>query len=148
MVAEYPAPWYHDKAVEALRKSLLDLYASEKRQWRVLLVDDNPDDLEVLRRQLGRFDCQVTQCQSGRDAVSIMVDREFDLVFLDLRIPDLAGDEVISQVRTRRPKLWVVLCTAYEDQRALTRALSFGAAITLPKPITRSDLEKIFGTLK
>lgn len=108
----------------------------------VLMVDDDPRVravTELLLRDLG-FD--VLAAASGRDAIA-----EFELhadqirvVLLDVTMPDLSGDQVLEELRRRRPDLKVLLCSGYAEEEMQERFSSEDMAAFLQKPYTRNAL--------
>jgi PAS domain S-box-containing protein len=109
----------------------------------VLMVDDDArvrSVTELLLRDLG-FD--VLPAASGRDAI-----RQFELhadeirvVLLDVTMPDLSGDQVLEELRQRRPDLQVLLCSGYAEEEMQERFSSQDMAGFLQKPYTRCALE-------
>ena len=108
----------------------------------VLMVDDDPrvrSVTELLLRDLG-FD--VLAAASGRDAIA-----QFELhadaicvVLLDVTMPDLSGDQVLEELRKRRPELKVLLCSGYAEEEMQERFSSRDMASFLQKPYTRNAL--------
>lgn len=66
---------------------------------RVLVVDDNPTNRELARRILEMFEVEVTEADGGDEALAQLARQPFDMVLLDLRMPDLDGREVLSRLR-------------------------------------------------
>ena len=107
----------------------------------VLIVDDEP----AARRKLTRFlaDCEdmrvVGEAANGRDAVGAILEREPDLVFLDIQMPDMTGFDVIEAI-AQAPRLpSIVFVTAY-DQYAV-RAFEVSAVDYLLKPYDRERFD-------
>ncbi len=108
----------------------------------VLMVDDDPRvraATELLLRDLG-FD--VLAAASGLEAL-----REFErhaseirAVLLDVTMPDLSGDQVLEQLRQRRPDLKVLLCSGYAEEEMQQRFSSQDMGSFLQKPYTRNAL--------
>lgn len=70
---------------------------------RVLLIDDEPGILRSVGRFLERLACDVTTAGTGREALSLLADQTFDVILCDIRMPDLNGDELFEEIRTRHP---------------------------------------------
>ena len=68
---------------------------------KILVVDDEPLICEGIRRALSGHDVEVAP--SGRDAIRLCEDGEFDLVLCDVMMPDVSGMEVYGRIRTARP---------------------------------------------
>jgi two-component system CheB/CheR fusion protein len=110
------------------------------RGARVLLVEDAKDIREVFALLLEAEGAQVTATGSGREAIELAAQQDFDVLLTDLGLPDVPGDVVIGQVRAsarRRP--WVVVVTGY-DEPFVGRARRAGADVVLSKPIAWAHL--------
>src|SRR5262245_17650708 len=66
---------------------------------RVLVVDDVADNREVLTRRLVRRDFEVVEAVGGHDALTKIAEGNFDVVLLDILMPDLSGNEVLRRLR-------------------------------------------------
>ncbi len=113
-------------------------------KWRVLIADDEPAARRGVRQLLAAHpDFEVVaECRNGREVLSALDDRSPDVVFLDIRMPELSGFDVIRQ-RTPDRMPVVVFLTAY-DQFAI-RAFDAEALDYLVKPV--SD-ERFASTMK
>ena len=110
------------------------------RNCRVLLVEDAKDIREVFTLLLQAEGAQVTATGTGREAVEVASQREFDVVLTDLGLPDVPGDMVIRHVvATARRRPWVVVVTGY-DEPFIGRARDAGADVILTKPIAWAEL--------
>ena len=67
---------------------------------------------------------------------------KFDFVFLDLKLPDIPGDEVYGQLKAMHPDLPIVVITGYPDSEILSRILSHGAVTVIKKPIEYEQLNR------
>ncbi len=110
---------------------------------KILIVDDQPDNLYVLERLLKGQKHQVLQAERGEQALQIAEQEMPDLILLDVMMPGLDGFEVVQRLRqdgsTRT--IPVVLLTANApDQRLKIQALNLGADEYLTQPINNSEL--------
>ena len=114
---------------------------TEDRIMRVLIVDDEPLARKRIKRMLATDpDVEIVgDCATGREAVAVIRDREPDLVFLDIQMPEMDGFSVLESVAPERMP-FVIFVTAY-DQYAL-RAFEFYALDYLLKPFDRRRFEK------
>lgn len=114
---------------------------------RVLFVDDEEDILDAygdLLRML--FGWQVTCAASGTEALSILRQKEFDVIVSDYRMPRMSGVQFLRKARVVAPRTPFVILTAYDDPELEAAALEAGAARFLgkaesPKSIAASILE-------
>jgi two-component system OmpR family response regulator len=95
---------------------------------RVLIVDDNEDVRRILARRLTIAGFDVVAAANGREGLAALRAGKWDLVLLDLMMPELDGFEFLAQVRTDRGAPPVVVITQYDDPANRARALALGAA--------------------
>ena len=79
--------------------------------FRILVVDDEPAQLELVGGFLRKHGFEVAQAAGGRAAVARFKQEPFDLVLTDQRMPDLSGLEVLDAVRATTPETAVVMIT-------------------------------------
>ncbi|MBD8022021.1 response regulator [Microbacterium gallinarum] len=107
---------------------------------RVLLVDDDALTLELHRSYIERLDgFGVTgECTGARAAITALVDRgdDFDLVLLDITMPDGTGVDVLRRVRARGARVDVVAITGVRDAEVVRTMVGLGVAQYLVKPFT------------
>ncbi|EXJ15436.1 EAL domain-containing protein [Imhoffiella purpurea] len=109
---------------------------------RVLHVEDNPLDIDLTRRSLARNapDIQVEEAPTRAVAITRLTNGEpFDLVLIDLRLPDGSGMDLLAWIRERRLDLAVVMLTGAGDQEAAIAALQAGADDYLAKSTATLD---------
>ena len=106
------------------------------RQARILVVDDVEDNREVLRRRLTREGHAVETAENGRRALELVRQKRFDLVLLDVRMPELDGYEVLETLKgsavTR--DIPVVMISALDELAGIVRCIERGAEDYLHKP--------------
>jgi DNA-binding NtrC family response regulator len=108
--------------------------------FRVLVVDDEPAQRELVAGFLRKHDFDVVEAAGGREAVARFKQDHFDLVLTDQRMPDLSGLEVLEAVRAASPETAVVVVTAYGTIETAVSAVKAGAADYLTKPLNLDDL--------
>lgn len=101
----------------------------------VLLIDDDTSLLGVLEKAFRRAGYSVMAASSGAIGIDTYARDATDLVFLDLNLPDIAGLEVLSQLRAVNPDVVVVVLTGQADVPTAVAAMGAGAENFLPKPI-------------
>jgi DNA-binding response OmpR family regulator len=102
---------------------------------KVLIIDDEKSLRQTLARILQQADIEATTVENGEQGLAYIEAGRFDLVYLDIRLPDLTGLEVLDIIRVRHPGLPVVLFTAQPDLNSAVEALRRGAADYLLKPL-------------
>lgn len=109
-------------------------------RFRVLVVDDEPAQRELLAGFLAKHGYEVVTAADGRSAVARFEQEPFDVVLLDQKMPDLSGLEVLAQVRRRSPETGVLMMTAYGTIETAVQAIKAGAADYLQKPLQLDEL--------
>lgn len=117
-----------------------DLTRTTTRPRRVLVIEDEPGIRGFAARALGAAGFAVDQAAGGREGLRLALGGQPDCVLLDLRLPDLDGEEVLRRLREQRPGQAVVIWSAGADRDAERRCLSLGARACLPKPVPVADL--------
>jgi signal transduction histidine kinase/class 3 adenylate cyclase/ActR/RegA family two-component response regulator len=113
------------------------------QQFQILIVDDEPVNLQVLINHLSLQNYAITQATNGIEALA-MIERGFkpDLVLLDVMMPRMTGYEVCQKLREQFPayELPVVMLTAKNQVTDLVEGFSVGANDYLTKPISKNEL--------
>jgi len=107
---------------------------------KVLVVDDEPVVVNSIRKTLVRKAYKVDEAFSGQQALSLIAKGTYDLVLLDMRLPDANGLELISDIRKRKPNLQVVIVTGYASIDTAVEAIKRGASDYMAKPFTPNEL--------
>jgi DNA-binding NtrC family response regulator len=107
---------------------------------KVLVVDDEPVVVNSIRKTLARRAFKVAEAFSGREALSRVTSESFDLVLLDMKLPDANGLELVSDLKKRKPGLRVVIVTGYASIDTAVEAIRRGANDYMAKPFTPDEL--------
>ena len=118
-----------------------------KGRLEILVVDDDPLQLDLLERFFARKGHRVTTTQDGRMATEIVRTREVDLVITDLVMPGVDGLAVLEQVKALKPDTEVVLITGMGSEEAAIKALRLHAYDYFQKPIDLQRLELVAGRI-
>ncbi len=109
----------------------------------VLLVDDEPNIIEVLEMALQDDGMEVHKALSGRAALATLRDRAVDIVISDIRMPDISGVELLKQARQIAPETVFIMITAFATTDTAIEALQHGAFDYLTKPFRMEEIRKI-----
>jgi DNA-binding NtrC family response regulator len=107
---------------------------------RVLIVDDEEVIRDVLGTLLTREGYEVTSAASAAEAVALFDSDPYDVVLLDLMLPDRPGLDVLRDVLRRDPDAVVVIVTAYSSIEGAIEAMRFGAFHYIPKPFQNEEV--------
>ena len=106
----------------------------------ILWVDDEIDLLKPHILFLEQKQYKVTTCQSGTEAIEIIDDQNFDIVFLDENMPGLTGLETLSEIKEKRANLPVVMITKSEEEYIMEEAIGSKIADYLIKPVNPNQI--------
>ena len=108
---------------------------------RILAVDDETDTLSLIQLTLGQAGYAITSVTTGEEALQKLEAERFDVVLLDIMMPELSGFEVLTRMRAAPgPMPPVVILTARGRAEDRERGKTLGASAYLIKPVTRGDL--------
>jgi DNA-binding NtrC family response regulator len=103
---------------------------------RILLVDDQPELRRLFRRSLSRVGYSVVEASSGRVAVELLAEQEFDVVISDVHMPDMSGIELLEALHDHDPDLPVVLTSGSPNEVIPLETAELGAFAYLVKPVS------------
>jgi two-component system, cell cycle sensor histidine kinase and response regulator CckA len=120
---------------------------SSNRPPAILVVDDEPAVRAVQRRALEAEGYVVTEAANGLEGIAALDQSgQIDLMLVDLEMPGLSGDEMVRQIRTKRPDLPVLYVTGHIDRLMDARPLWEGEAF-LEKPFSLEGLRQAVSLL-
>ena len=128
-----------------IKKSSLDrdiLRQDREGQPSVLVVDDDPGLQELFRTFLKKIGFSRVVVGTAKDAMTSLRKQKFDLMFLDLQLPDAPGDQVYKTAKQIDPDLNVVVVTGYPDSEMLDRILQVSPVTVLKKPLKIEQLNQ------
>lgn len=106
----------------------------------ILIIDDEASLRQTLARILQRAGFAVTTASGGKEGLELIHQYNFDLVYMDIRMPDINGLEILKSIHTDLPDLPVILFTAQPDLHSAVDALRSGASDYLLKPLKPADI--------
>jgi len=113
-----------------------------ERVPRILVVDDDPRNVRLLKRILTSQGYEVEEAYCGEDAVEMALENPPDLLLLDVMMPGMDGYEVCRRLRSdpRTVAVPIVMVTALSGRREKTKALEYGADDFITKPFERVEI--------
>ncbi len=128
-----------------------EVVAAAGRPLRVLVAEDNDFNSQLIEQLLVRRGHHVSLAQNGREALAILRDSSFDLLLLDIHMPELDGFEVTQEIRRREREtlghLPIVALTARSRSEDRDRCLAAGMDEFLTKPFRADDLWAVIDRL-
>ena len=131
-----------------IKRSSLDrdiLRQDKQGQPTVLVVDDDPVLQDLFQRFLKKIGFSRVVVGSAKEAIRCLRKQKFDLMFLDLQLPDAPGDQVYQIAKQVDPELKVIVITGYPDSEILDRILQVCPVTVLKKPL---KIEQLYQTVK
>lgn len=120
---------------EIPEKIIQTLKTSDK--LRVLLVEDNPDDLEIILKYFENYEdmFETDYVSSGKDGLEKISNRYYDLILLDFHLPDINGLEILQEIKKREIDTPVIMLTGADDRETAVEAMKKGASDYIVKSL-------------
>jgi CheY-like chemotaxis protein len=128
-----------------VKKSSLDrdiLHQDKQGQPTVLVVDDDTGLQDLFRTFLKKIGFSRVVAGTAKEAVNSRRKQKFDLMFLDLQLPDAPGDQMYNTAKQIDPDLNVIVITGYPDSEILDRILEVSPVTVLKKPLKVEQLNQ------
>lgn len=113
------------------------------RQSRVMVVDDDPETLSLLREVVEKEGYQVKTVEDGDTALRQLSEWQPDLVITDIHMPGMDGLALLAAIREKAPDILVILLTAYGSLKTAVDAIKAGAFDYLSKPFVVDDIRLV-----
>jgi putative two-component system response regulator len=112
----------------------------DKSEVSILIVDDEESIRDILCRKLQSRGYECVAAANGKEALWKTFMQDFDLVFMDIKMPGMSGMEVLPKVITDHPDTCIIMLTAVSDIQTAVEAMKLGAYDYLTKPFNLDDL--------
>jgi two-component system NtrC family response regulator len=112
---------------------------------RILIVDDDESIRTVLLTILADKGYSTDTARTGREAIKKTNTKLYNLALIDIRLPDMEGTQLLTQMKSRTPRMRKVIMTGYPSLNNAVDALNMGADAYVMKPF---DMEKVLATIK
>jgi len=109
---------------------------------KALVIDDEQIVLDSVSQLLTDENYEVDVSLSGREGLDWAIERKYDVVLTDIRMPDIGGMRVLRDIKRAKPSLPVVIITGYATVKSSVQAMKLGAADYIEKPFTPDKLIK------
>ncbi|MFN3280692.1 MAG: response regulator transcription factor CtrA [Tabrizicola sp.] len=107
---------------------------------RILLVEDDPTTSRSIELMLTHANLNVYCTDMGEDGIDLAKLYDYDLILLDLNLPDMSGHEVLRQIRQSRVNTPILILSGADDTENKLKGFGFGADDYLTKPFHREEL--------
>lgn len=109
----------------------------------VLLIDDEPDILELMSISLARLSLTTERAACVADALALLKSERYRLVLTDMNLPDGRGIDIVKFVKENQPELPIAVITAYGNAETAVESMKAGAFDFIPKPVDTKQLNAI-----
>ncbi len=110
------------------------------KSFRVLVIDDESVICDACRLVLAEKGHAVDRCLTGKTGLLAIEHGTYDVILLDMKLPDIDGTEILENVRKKTPAPCVIVMTGYSTMSNALQAMKLGAADYLAKPFTDDEL--------
>ena len=107
---------------------------------KLLIVDDEPEILNMLRRNLALEDYEIFTTTDPQEALELMKKELFALVLTDIKMPGMSGVDLLSEIKRINPLANVIMMTGYSSMSNVVDCLGSGAVDYFVKPFLDLDL--------
>ena len=114
---------------------------------KILIVDDEVEQCDCLNELLTGRDYDVTIATAGKKALELIKDNFYPVILLDIRMPDMNGDAVLTEIVKLHPSSKVAIVTGQDDEEKKAKFLALGAREYVTKPVEFIKLFDMLNTL-
>jgi len=110
---------------------------------KVLVVDDEAIICLNLEKIIKAEGNNAISAQSGKEALELLNQNDFDLIFLDLALPDISGVDILRTVKQKNPDQPVIIITGFPESELMDQALSLSPLSVIKKPFKKEQIQKL-----
>jgi DNA-binding NtrC family response regulator len=130
-----------ENAILVIFKEIKEMKKVSNVDISILFVDDekhflNSMYINLKSNGISNIDC----CQDSRNVISLLKEKKYSIIFLDILMPHIRGDELLSKIVEEYPETRVIMLTALDDAENKKKCLKKGACGYLVKPIQINQL--------
>ena len=129
----------HDEAIVPLQK-----------QYKLLLVEDDALIQRVHQQKFSTYGFDVELAGTGKEALRLCKKKKFDIIFMDIRLPDIIGPIIINKIRnlnSSNATIPIIGLSAYADEENQNQAIDSGANLAIAKPVKNKLLNELFAKI-
>jgi len=128
-------------------EKIVSIIESALQKTLILIVDSSFTDRETLKTILEDKGYSVVTTSTGSEALSRLREKRFDIIFLDVKLPDIDGVDFFEQVKAIDPEVAVIMMTGYSETELMQRVISQGAYTCIYKPFNVDRVISLVGEL-
>jgi DNA-binding NtrC family response regulator len=113
------------------------------KDCQILFVDDDKDILAMVSQFLSIQGYRIETVDNGLDALGMVKEKEFDIVFTDYKMPEFSGLELLAAIKKYKPETEVIIVTGYGSMESAIKAMKYGSYDYLQKPFKLEHLKLI-----
>lgn len=114
---------------------------------QILIVDDEPQIIKMLLKQLDRWGHDAQSAENGPDALRFLKKHPVDLILLDVYLKETTAIELIPKIKAIKPFVHIITMTGQSNRQVELKIRSFGILYYMEKPIEAGNLKLIFDHL-
>ncbi len=114
--------------------------AVDRNHFRVLIVEDEPINQKILRLMFDSELCHYDLVGTGEQAIAFALKNDYDIIFMDIQLPDMTGVEVTEKLRKSGLQIPIIATTAHAFEEEIRAFLQLGMDDVLTKPFTRDQI--------
>jgi len=127
---------------------MVDTGSEEERTLKILVVDDEPNVLDVIQSFLENEGYEVLVAESGAMMMGELEETEPNIILLDIRMPDIDGLQCLRIIKDRYPGIEVVMMSGFATAQMAKKSLEIGAFDYIRKPISFNHLKEVIQQIK
>lgn len=112
-----------------------------------LIIDDSALQRGLIKKNLLELGHTVEECGTGKEGLDLINQKDFDLITLDLLMPEMTGEELLAELNKRDNHPSVIVITAEVQNNIIMKCLKLGADFVLHKPAEQHKLKKVIKEL-
>lgn len=132
-----------ERKIAAIPQTLAEAEMDDLRNVRILIVEDVPSNTDVMKIFLEPQGCLVMSAENGKVALDALAQQEFDVILMDIRMPEMDGIEATKIIRSRggiNAHVPIIALTADATAETNAQCMAAGADIFLTKPLIATEL--------
>jgi DNA-binding NtrC family response regulator len=128
-------------------EKIVSIIESALQKTLILIVDSSFTDRETLKTILEERGYSVATASTGSEALARVREKRFDIIFLDVKLPDIDGLDFFEQVKAIDPEVAVIMMTGYSETELMQKVISQGAYTCIYKPFNVDRVISLVGEL-